>query len=400
VPLTARLRLGWLAVSDLVGQGVTAVALLTLVLMRAPLLPFFAVTSVVGVAGVILTVALVHDQLTLRPAFQLARWRALMSASFVYAAATALGVIYFRIVVIAVNLLTNAKETGYFGLGFRILDLINAVPWLLVTAAFPILARAARDDGRRLRYALQRLFEGGLILGGWIAIGLVVGAPFVVSVIGGRSYSGSVVVLRMLGVGVPFTFLVATWAFALLSLKLHRQLIVVNAFVVVLAIVLSVALIPAGGATGAAIVTVTLEIVLSGGYAVALFTSRRDLRPSLGQVPRIALALTVAFAVAVVSPVHPVGAVLAGSVVFVAGLRLLGALPDELVQAVAERLRCSRALDNPARRNQAPRLPRPGPGRRNRAPASASWPRARCRLWRGGCGRAASRGRSNLDKRH
>ena len=97
------------------------------------------------------------------------------------------------------------------------------------------------------------------------------------------------------------------------------------------------AALPALHESKAEIVTVTLEIVLSGGYAVALFRSRRDLRPSLGQVPRIALALTVAFAVAVVSPVHPVGAVVAGSVVFVAGLRLLGALPDELVQAVAER---------------------------------------------------------------
>ncbi|HEY7933294.1 MAG TPA: polysaccharide biosynthesis C-terminal domain-containing protein [Solirubrobacteraceae bacterium] len=337
LPLTAELRLGWLAVCDFLGQTITAAAMLTLVLLGASLLPFFAVTAIATTVTLALVVMLVRNQLTLRPAFHPSRWRALLSDSIVYSAATALGVVYFRLVVVATNLLTSAHQTGYFGLGFRIIDIVNAIPWLLVTSAFPILARAARDDIDRLNYALQRLFEGGLILGGWIALGLFVGAPFAIEVLGGASFHPSVAVLRILALGVPATFLVATWAFALLSLKRYRELIVVNGVIVVLAIVLCAVLIPAFGARGGAIVTATLEVTLAIGYVFALTRGHPDLRPRLGQTPQIALALALAFAAALVLPVHPVIAVAIGSLVFAAILMTLGALPDELIQALAHR---------------------------------------------------------------
>jgi O-antigen/teichoic acid export membrane protein len=337
VALIADLRLAWLAVLDFLSQAVTAMAMLALVVIGAPLLPFFAVTGVAAAVALVLTSVLVRHRVALRPSFDRARWRALLSASIVYAAATALGVIYFRIVVIAANLLTTPRQTGYFGLAFRVIDLVNAVPWLLVTSAFPILARAARDDAERLRYALQRLAEGGVILGGWIALGLVVGAPFVVSVVGGQDFRGSVEVLRILGAGAPFTFLVATWAFALLSLKLYRELIVVNGLIVALAVVLSAVLIPSLGARGAAIVTVSLEVLLAGGYVVALARARPQLRPSLAQLPRIAAALALAFGVALAVPVPSVAAVAIGSLVLAGSLYMLGALPEELAQALLSR---------------------------------------------------------------
>jgi O-antigen/teichoic acid export membrane protein len=337
VPLTAGLRLGGVAAIDLLAQTVTAVAMITLVLLGASLLPFYAVSAVTGLTTLTLTTALVRRQLTLRPTFALDRWGHLLSESIVYAAATALGVVYFRIVVITVNPLSDATQSGYFGLGFRILDLANAVPWLLVTSAFPILARAARDDAERLRYALQRLFEMGLIVGGWMSLGLIVGAPFAVAVVGGSQFDPSVDVLRILGSGVAATFLVATWGFALLSLKRYRELIVVNGLIVLFAIALCVTLIPAYGAHGAAIVTVTLEVSLASGYAFALMRHRPDLRPRLGQAPRITLALAIAFAVGLAVPWHPVVGVVLGSAALVAGLQLLGALPAELAQALFRR---------------------------------------------------------------
>jgi O-antigen/teichoic acid export membrane protein len=334
VALTARLRLGWLAVLDFLGQAVTAAAMLTLVLTGAPLQPFFAVTGIVALVTLAVTAGLVRGHVSLRPAFDRARWRALLSDSFIYAAATALGVVYFRIVVIATNLLSTPRQTGYFGLGFRILDLVNAVPWLVGTSAFPILARAARDDTERLRYALQRLIEGGLILGAWIALGLVIGAPFAVSIVGGHAFRGSVVVLRILGAGAPFTFLVATFAFVLLSVKLHRALVVVNGLIVAAAVLLSVVLIPTLGAKGAAIVTVSLEAMLAAGYVAALVRARPVLRPSIVQLPPIALAAALAFAVALIVPVPPVAAVAIGSVVLGGALHVLRAVPGELAQAL------------------------------------------------------------------
>jgi PST family polysaccharide transporter len=336
----ARLRLGWQALNDFLGQLVTAVGMIALVVAGASLLPFFAVSSLAALSTLAVTVSLVRRETPLVPSFHAARWRALMSESLVYAAATALGAVYFRIVIVAMSLLANKFQTGYFSLSFRVLDVVNAVPWLLVTSAFPILARAARDDEDRLRYSLQRLFEGALVLGGWLSLCLVMGAPFAVSVLGGHEFAPSVGVLRILGAGVPATFLVATYSFALLSLRLYRQLIVVNGLILLTAVLLSIALIPAGGSHGAAVVTVSLEVLLSAGYLVCLTRLRGDLRPSLQKLPRIVAAFVVAFGVAFLLRHHAVVSTVAGSAALLIALLSFGAMPQELLLA-ARRMRAT-----------------------------------------------------------
>jgi O-antigen/teichoic acid export membrane protein len=339
IPLTAGLRLGWLAISDFTGQFTTALFMIALVLSGATLLPFYLVALAASVAVLTLTAALVHREVGLLPSFSPARWRALMADSLVYAAATALGVVYFQIVVIAMSLLAHKVETGYFSLSFRILSIVNGIPWLIVASAFPILARAARDDRERLRYALQRLFDGSLVVGGFFSLCVIVGAPFAVKVIGGPKYDPSVAVLQILGVGIVGTFLVATWSFGLLTLRLYRELIMVNGLVVALAVALSLLLIPAHQARGAAAVTAALELTLAACYVAALAYRHPELRPSVRHVPRVAVAFAAAFAVAAILPVYSLIALAAGVAVLALGLIVLRALPGEFLQALRTRPR-------------------------------------------------------------
>jgi len=334
LPLVTGLRFGWLAVLDFVGPATTALGLVLLVVVGAPLLPFFAAAVLAYGVTVTLTALLVRGQITLRPAFEPARWRNLLRQSVVFAAATALGAIYFQVVVVAMSLLAKGGAVGIFGLAFRILSVVNGIPLLIVGSAFPILLRAARDDHARLRYALTRLFEGELLVGGWLSLLVVAGAPFAVSVMGGGGYSGSVTVLRILGPGVIATFLAAVFLFALLSLRLYRRLIAINAGMIVLAVVLAVTLIPAHGAQGGAVVTLTLEVVLASSYATALFLAHPELRPQLATAARILVALGVAFAVALLLPVPSVAAAAAGSAVLAVAVVALRAFPRELIDAL------------------------------------------------------------------
>jgi O-antigen/teichoic acid export membrane protein len=337
VPLTARLRLGWLAVCDFLGQFVTAVAMIALVVSGASLLPFYSVAILNALVLLVLTMTLVRHEISLRPSFSVARWRSLMSDSIVYAAATALGLVYFRIVVIAMSLLAHKAQTGYFSLSFRVLDIVNGVPWILVASAFPILARASRDDQGRLRYALQRMFDGSMVTGACVSLGVIVGAPFAVAVVGGQEFHASIGVLQIMGVGVIGTFLVATWSFALLTLRLYRDLIIVNGAIVTLAVVLSLLLIPSHQADGGAVMTATLEITLAGAYAAVLAYRRPDLRPSPKVVPRVALALAIALCVGLLLPVSTVVAVVISGAVMLALLFALRAVPAEFLDALRRR---------------------------------------------------------------
>jgi O-antigen/teichoic acid export membrane protein len=335
IPLTATLRLHWLAALDFVGPLVTALGLGALVVADSPLLPFFCAAVLSAVVLLALTVALVHHQIDLRPAFSVARWRPLLRDTIVFASATALVGVYFQVVIVAMSVLTNANQTGVFSLAFRILSVVNGISVVLAGSAFPILLHAARDDRERLRYATTRLLEGTLLFGGWLSLLVLAAAPFAVHVIGGGSdYAGAATDLRILAPGIIATYVVAVLAITLLSLREYRLLIATGAGMVVLAIVLCAILIPADGARGAAITTLTLELVLASAYSVALAIGHPDLRPQLGLVARIAAALAVGFLAALLVPVSSVPAALIGTAALAVAALALRAIPVELLNAL------------------------------------------------------------------
>jgi O-antigen/teichoic acid export membrane protein len=339
VPLTAALRLQWLAGLDFLVPAVTAAGLIVLVVLGAPLLAFFAAAVLAYAVSLIVTSALVHNEVTLRPAFDLARWRSLLRDSAVFAAATAFGVVYFQVVVVAMSLISTPQATGTFSLAFRVLSVVNGIPVLLVGSAFPILLRAARDDRERLRYASTRLLEGNLLLGGWLSLLLVAGAPFAIHAIGGPGFAGSAGVLRILGTGVIATFVAAVFAMTLLSLRAYRLLICTSLSMVALAVLLCAVLIPGHGARGAAVVTITLEVVLACAYGAMLSLRNPELRPALGRTGRICAALAIGFAAALAVPVSSVPAALIGTAALAVSAVALHAVPVELFAALRPRQR-------------------------------------------------------------
>jgi O-antigen/teichoic acid export membrane protein len=342
IPLIAGLRYPWLAVIDLAGPAATAVTLVVLVVAGAPLLAFFAAPVVAYTVTSAVTAALVHGTISLRPLIAPRSWRALLRTTFLFSAATALGTIYFRVVVVAMSLLTPDTHAGHtavgvFGLAFRSLDVLSTLPWLLVMSVWPILVRAARDDSNRLRYALNRLIEGNLLLGGWISLLLVSGGPFAARVLGGPKYPGAGEVMRILGTGIGFTFLLALFAYALLSLHMLRPMIAINIAVLALSIILSVLVIPDHGANGGAVVTVSLEVALACVFGTTLFAAHPELRPALGRVARILVALAIAFTVALAAPVSALVSAVIGSAVLWLCVAALSAAPPELLDAVRSR---------------------------------------------------------------
>ncbi|MCW2983839.1 MAG: oligosaccharide flippase family protein [Conexibacter sp.] len=338
VALQAGLKLGSLAGADMARQLASTVVIIALVIAGAAVVPFFIASPVAFVAMLAATLYAGRGAVRLRPAADVARWRALIRETSLYAIATALGVLYFQIAIISTSLLSTSDEAGYYGAAFRIVDIANGVPWLLASSAFPILARAAHNDADRLRYATDRLYQTALVVGGVFCVAIAVGAPFGLEVVGGHKLDPAIPTLRLLGFGVPFTFLVATWAFTLLSLHAHKGLLAANAVAVVVALALSLALIPDHGARGAAITTMVLEVVLAASYAIALTRARPDLRPTLGILPRVGVALGGALAAGFLLPLPVVPATLVAVAVYLALAFATRAVPEEIAIALRERL--------------------------------------------------------------
>jgi O-antigen/teichoic acid export membrane protein len=331
VPLTAALRLRWLAALDVTPPIVTSIVLIALVLANASLLAFFAAAVLAYATSLALTAALVRGQVTLRPAFDPARWRALLYDSTVFAAATALSTIYFQVVLVATSVIASSEQTGSFSIAFRVLSVVNGIAVVLVASAFPVLLRAAQEEGERLHAAVTGLLETSLLLGGWLSLLVVSAAPFAIRVLGGSRFPGAAGDLRILGAGVAATYASAVLAMALLTARAYRALIAIGLAMIALSIALCAILIPGHGSHGAALVTLTLELVLVCVYAAVLSIGRPDLRPRLARPARIVAAVAIGFVAALVPPLSSIPAALVGSAALAIAALALRAIPTELV---------------------------------------------------------------------
>lgn len=336
VPLTASLRLGWLAATDFIGPAVTATMLVVLVALGAPLLPFYIAAVAAYAVDLALTAALVRGQVSLLPSFALRRWVSLLRESIVFAAATALTSVYFQVVVVAMSLVASAHQTGIFFLAFRILGTVNGIPVVVVASAFPVLLRAAGDDLERLRAALGLLLEGSLLLGGWLSMTLIALAPVAVRLLGGTHFAASTPVLRILGAGVIASFLGIAFATTLLSLGAYRLMTIASVAMIGLAIALCAVLVPSDGARGAAVVTVSMEAVLACLYGAILAVTHPEVRPRLALAGRIALALAIGYGAAIAPPLAPVPAALAGTGALAIAVVVLRAFPVEFLRVLRE----------------------------------------------------------------
>jgi O-antigen/teichoic acid export membrane protein len=339
VPLSAGLRLGWVAGLDVVRQAGLVLVVVGLVAAGASLVPFLAAPIPVGILLIGGTAWLVRRAIPFVPAFDPRAWGRLLKLVLPYAAASAVGAIYVSLVMVLTSLVASQQETGYFGAAFRVFSVLAAVPGLLVASAFPVLARAARDDRERLRYALQRLWDVGLVIGAGVAVLTAVGAPVAIDVVAGPDYEPSVSVLRIQAGALFASYFVAIWGYALLSLGAFRSLLVANVFALVLAAGLALPLASEYGADGAAVATLVGELGLAVALGVQLMSSREDLRVELEILPRVLLASLLAAVVVLIPGVPDIVDLVVATVVYVAAAVVLKAVPDEVWAALRQRER-------------------------------------------------------------
>ena len=337
IPLQVKLRFGWVSFLQFLSQAGVAVGVALLALAGASLLPFFVVQLFVMVPIIFLTVLVGGSESRALPAANLGEWRRMASQVVTYSGAVVLSVLYFRISQIMVSLLSNAHQTGYFGVSFRILDSLTVIPPLLVSSALPVLARAARDDAQRFAYASLRLVEAMIVAGVGVAVVIFLGAGFIVRLVAGPHFGPSVEVMRIQAFALVGTFVVASRGYALLSLGRMRAMLVSNALAFAVVIGAGIPLIVSDGARGAAIAMTAAELLLALSYELAITRGRSELRAEGGFVARVAAAAVVACVPMVLLGLPSLAMAAIGAVVYAAAALALKVVPMELLDAIRSR---------------------------------------------------------------
>jgi O-antigen/teichoic acid export membrane protein len=329
-PLVAELRLGWVTAIDLFRSAGTVVLVLAGVWAGLGLVAFLAAPIPVAVAAVIWTAVLVRRRIFLAPSFRADTWRVLLRDVVPYALATAAGLLYFRIAVVLLSLIESEHETGLYSAAFRTVELLLVVPQLAVSTVLPIFAHAARSDRDRLAYGIDRTFRAAALFGGGIAVVLALGAPFAIAVVAGPDFGAAADMLRIQAVGLGVALVTSVFTYALLSLRMHREILYANLAALAVSIVLTLALGSAWGGIGAATATAIAELCLAGSAAWLLVRRHANLRPHLTFTLKV-LAAALATAALAVIPLPSIVLAVAGSVVYIAIAFALRAVPEELL---------------------------------------------------------------------
>ncbi|HVR05312.1 MAG TPA: oligosaccharide flippase family protein [Solirubrobacteraceae bacterium] len=338
--LQVGLRLGWTAALEFVRVLGQTLAVVALVLAGASLLPFTGTQIPGALTAAVIAALLVRSSSRLWPSFERSVWSSLAREMLPYAAAAAIGAVYFRVEIVVLSLTSSGVQTGLFGTAFRITEVVVGIPWLVASSALPVIARAADTDHDRLSYALARMFDASLVAGVGVALAIFLGAKFAIDLVAGPKYAGSVEVLQIQAVTVAFTFLMTQWGFALLALKRARALLAVNALGLTVAVLVTVWLGGERGAAGASIALVCAEATLAAGYA--LFLNRRGQRRLAlprGALVRVALAAGAGLAIATAAPISSLPATIVGLGVYLLVLAAVGGIPPEAVQLLPGRRR-------------------------------------------------------------
>lgn len=329
-PLVAGLRLGWVTAIDLFRNAGAVVLVLAGVWAGLGLIAFLTVPIPVAVAAVVWTAILVRRQTSLRPSFRVGAWRVLLRDVVPYALATAAGLLYFRVAVVLLSLISSEHETGLYSAAFRTVEVLLIVPQLAVGTVLPIFAHAARRDRDRLAYAVDRTFQAAAVFGGGIAVVLALAAPFAIAVVAGPDFEGAADMLRIQALGLGVALVTSVFTYALLSLRMHRELLVANVAALGASIVLTLVLGSAWGGVGAATGTAIAELCLAGVAVWLLVRRHPSLRPSWSFIFRVLAAGLVTAALAMI-PAPSVVLALVGAVVYAVLALALRAVPQELL---------------------------------------------------------------------
>jgi O-antigen/teichoic acid export membrane protein len=332
LPLHVDLRIGRLTAAEVLRQALTVAGIVVLVAAGAALLPFFAVPIFVGVGVLAASPFLVGDRLVYRPGFDRREWGGLIREALPLAAALVMSVVYFRVLIIIVSLLSTARETGLYATSFRVFEIVFGLPTLVLTVALPVLA-VAHENRPRMRYVLQRMTEVGAIAAVFLAVFIVIVARPMIELLGGSEYEDAAPILQIQAFALVAVFLGQVWQLGLISIRRQSALVLANGVALVFVIVLGLVLVSAYDATGAAVAAVIAETVLATILFVLLARADRTLRPQLAFLWKPALAGGLMAALLLIPGLPVAVTAVAGTVVFALAIWLTRALPAEVLDA-------------------------------------------------------------------
>ena len=290
VILQSRLRFDYAAVVEMSNRIATAVLVLAAVGLGAGLIGVtvaLVAGDMIGVAAtLLLSGRLVRPVWRIEPAYWwvVLRWSLPLGIGGIFSA------VVNRVDFLMLERMADMQQLGLYGAAYKLTNLVERLPQMIVATLYPLMARQALEDPR----ALRALYRRGLLTLAGLAIAMAVamtllGTPIVRFVFGDQ-FGDAVRGLRILVWASACLYVALPGGFVLISLGRVRMNLLTMAAGAGTNIALNLVLIPRFGYVGAAAATVAAFAVI---LVTTLAAVEWSIRRALAEGPRGAGAAAV-----------------------------------------------------------------------------------------------------------
>ena len=175
--------------------------------------------------------------------------------------------------------LSSNNSVGLFTVAYKIVQMLDMIPFTLSIPLFPQFVRLARESKEQLFRVLTHAIRIFMIIAAPIVIWTVVMARVLIELLFGTEYIESTTTLQVLAVSLLFLFFTALYSYLFSALDRQRFYTTTSGLCLLANVIMGFILIPYYGHLGAAIATLIAEAVFcvcglwllySLGYRIAI----------------------------------------------------------------------------------------------------------------------------------
>jgi O-antigen/teichoic acid export membrane protein len=213
-----------------------------------------------------------------KPDFDLGYWKYLLGQSLPLFIVIAFNLVYYKIDTLMLSLLQSQEAVGYYGVSYKILEILAVFPGMLVGLLLPIFTKNHKDPE-----AFRKLTGKSMLFIMSLAIPVFVGGLLMadegILIVSDDSFNASIFPLRILFGGIFCIFISNLLSHILIGAKLQKKIMFISISGAAINVILNAIMIPLYSFTGAAITTTITETLVMMMYII-------QVKRHIGYIPR------------------------------------------------------------------------------------------------------------------
>lgn len=187
--------------------------------------------------------------------------KTLLKKSSLFCLSLVFSSLYMYIDIVMLSKMRSTAEVGIYSAAANIVIALIFIPLMYGNSIYPVLSRFYINSKKSLKIAYEKSFKYMLIIGLPVAAGIWILSDKIISLLYGKEYASSAIVLTILSGYLFLKFINPVTGFALMSINKQRSRLFAQGSAAIINIILNFILIPLYGFVGAAIATLLTEIV-------------------------------------------------------------------------------------------------------------------------------------------